>query len=77
MAALPTTFTIDTEVAPVYLNDLLAFTYQYYLIRRPDVFVNVRWGEVDGVDRAADTSYSRELGFCIGLGQEIVSTTSG
>jgi len=48
MAVASTTFAIDTEVAPVYLTDLLVFTHQYYLIRRPDVFANVRWGMVNG-----------------------------
>jgi heat shock protein HtpX len=48
MATTRTTFAIDTEVAPAYLNDLLVFTNQNYLAQNPNVFVNVRWGTVNG-----------------------------
>jgi heat shock protein HtpX len=48
MATTQTTFTIDTEVAPAYLNNLLIFMYQNYLTQNPNVFANVRWGTVNG-----------------------------
>ena len=34
---LTTRFTIDTEVAPIYLTDLLNFIHQYYVLSHPEV----------------------------------------
>jgi len=41
-------FHIDTEVAPVYIKDLLEFTYEHYLLPHRENFVNVRKTIVDG-----------------------------
>ena len=41
------TFTIDSEVAPAYFNDLLDFIYKNYILPRQEFFTNVRRTIVD------------------------------
>jgi len=40
MPELTRTFTVDTEVAPIYLNDLLNFVYQHYILPHPELFTD-------------------------------------
>jgi len=47
MPELTKTFTIDTEVAPIYLNDLLKFAYQYYILPHPELFTDIKKTAVD------------------------------
>jgi len=42
MSELTKTFTIDTEVAPIYLNDLLKFVYQYFILPHPELFTDIK-----------------------------------
>ena len=42
-----TTFTIDTEVSPVYLADLLNFIHQYYVLPHPETLRYVWKGTID------------------------------
>jgi len=42
MLELTKTFTIDTEVAPIYLNDLLNFVYQYYILPHLELFTGIK-----------------------------------
>ncbi len=41
-------FTIDSEVAPAYFNDLLEFIYRNYLLSDQNSFTNIRRTTVDG-----------------------------
>jgi len=47
MLELTKTFTIDTEVAPIYLNDLLNFVYQYYILPHPELFTGIKKTAID------------------------------
>ncbi len=47
MAGLAKTFTIDTEVAPADLNDLLQFIYHHYLLTHPTFFKNIKRATFD------------------------------
>lgn len=47
---LANTFTIDTEVAPADLNDIVKFIYHYYLLPRFDRFTNVKKTKIDHAD---------------------------
>jgi len=42
MLELTKTFTIDIEVAPIYLNDLLNFVYQYYILPHLELFTGIK-----------------------------------
>jgi len=42
MSETAVSFTIDTEVAPAGLEDLLNFIYQHYLLPRPQNFTNIQ-----------------------------------
>jgi len=39
---------IDTELSPIYYNDVLKFVQQHYLLPHPDVFTNIRTTKADG-----------------------------
>ena len=47
MPELTKTFTIDTEVAPIYLSDLLKFVYQYYILPHLELFTDIKKTAID------------------------------
>ena len=38
-------FTIDTAVAPVHMDEILEFIYKYYLVPKPESFLNIGYKE--------------------------------
>jgi heat shock protein HtpX len=47
------TFGVDTELSPAYQDGILRFIREYYLLVRPKVFGDVRFGKEDGVPSLA------------------------
>jgi len=41
-------FVIDTELSPIYLNEILKFVYQHYLLPHPEAFGNIHRTKANG-----------------------------
>ena len=56
----PLSFEISTELSPADYNQILRFVREYYLLVRPDVFGEVRLGDINGSPALTSSMFGHE-----------------